>query len=381
MNKLFIKIGLIVSIITSSILGNGLGLSYASNSERSLVISAGVYDKPPIVNSDEMKPVHIASTTKLMTYLVIKDLVSSGKGSMEDPVTFSKKAAETDGSKLGLKEGEIAKAGTLLESVLIISANDSCIALAEHFAGNDKAFVKMMNDKAKELKLQSAIFYTPNGLEDENGNENTMTAHDLYTLSSHILKKYPEILEITSKQNLVIPEYNVNSPNTNNLLKTVPGVDGLKTGFTDTAGRCLIATGKKDPNSPRVLSVVMGADSEEQRDNMSADIMNTLMNEYSLITIFPKDKILGSGSLNNSKYLNLDLVPMEDISIFMRNDEQINTKIDMVQGLSFPINKGDVVGKLSISHGNITETYDLTVLEKFSVFKALKMMITNFFKK
>ncbi len=344
-----------------------------------ITLSAGSSDTGQIVvSSEDTRPVAIASTTKLMTYLVIKDLVASGKGSMEDPVVFDAEAAQTEGSRLGINEGDAAKAGTLLESVLIISANDSCVALAKHFGGSVEGFVKLMNQKAQDLGLSTAVFYTPNGLEDPNGNENTMSAHDLFMLSSYILNTYPEILEITSKTELVIPEYNFKEPNTNALLTTVPGVDGLKTGFTDRAGRCLVATGKKDADSPRVVSVLMGAESIEQRDSMSKDIMITLMNEYSTRTLFHKDKVLGREYINDSKYVYADLVPMEDINVFMRNDEDFMAEIEVIRDLSYPIEKGDKVGKISITHGASKNEFDLTVKEKISFFSAAKMWITGF---
>ncbi|MDO5707335.1 MAG: D-alanyl-D-alanine carboxypeptidase family protein [Andreesenia angusta] len=343
------------------------------------VVAGNLDNDEIVINYNGDNPVPIASTTKIMTYLVIKDLIAEGRGSLDDTLVFDEESLEVEGSKLDLVKGSKVRAETLLESILISSANDSCLVLAKHFGESIPNFVRLMNSKAKELGLEKAIFYTPNGLADTEGNENTMTSEELFTLSSHVIKKYPEILEITSKKELIIKEYDIKLENTNNLLGDVKGVDGLKTGFTDNAGRCLIATGKKSEKSNRILSVIMGAESVEDRDQKTIDIIDSLYNEYSSKILFNKNKTVGKKKINDSKYVEIDLVPKEDVSIFIKDNEEYKSDILIMKNLSYPIKKGDIIGKLIIEYGDTKKEFDLTTNNDISRLKAIQLWFKGFF--
>jgi serine-type D-Ala-D-Ala carboxypeptidase (penicillin-binding protein 5/6) len=322
----------------------------------------------------------IASTTKLMTYLVVKDEIASGRGNLKESITIDAEVASTGGSTFMLREGEEVSVELLLEAILIVSGNDACLAIAKHFGGSESGFVEMMNQKAKELGLENSTFYTSNGLPDKSGRENTMTAKELYKLSSHILGKYPEVIEITEKQRLVVESRGYAGSNTNPLLGVVKGIDGLKTGYTDKAGRCLVATGEQQDGN-RVIGIVMGAESEQARAEKSKELMNSIMDDYSRVSLYLKEESVGERSVDDSKHRRIELYPVEDVEVFLEKESEVpKQEIVMKEEIEFPIEPGDVVGKLRLNYGIVEKEVDLTVGEKISRFKLFRIGVSNFFK-
>lgn len=351
-------------------------LNYNTNA-----IIAGDYKTGDIVydyNGDE--ELAIASTTKLMTYLVVKDEIASGKGSLKDKVLIDAEVSSTGGSTFMLKEGEEVSVELLLEGILIVSGNDACLAIAKYFGGTEAGFVDMMNQKAKELGLTNSVFYTSNGLPDESDRENTMTARELYKLSSHILSKYPEVIAITEKPKLVVESRGYIGSNTNPLLGVVKGVDGLKTGYTDRAGRCLVATGEQQDGN-RVIGIVMGAESEQARAEKSEELMNGIMNSYSRVSLYLKGESVGERSVGDSEHRRIVLYPVEDVEVFLEKEAEVpKQEIIMKENIEFPIEPGDTVGTLQLSYGIVEKEVDLTVKEKISKFKLFRIGVSNFFK-
>lgn len=333
-----------------------------------------------VYNYNGEEKIAIASTTKLMTYLVVKDEIASGRGGLKDRIKVDSEVANTGGSSFQLKEGEQVKVEDLLEGILIVSGNDACLALAKHFGGSEAGFVKMMNQKAAELGLENSVFYTSNGLPDKDGNENTMTAIELYRLSAHILSRYPEIIDTTEKSKLVMEDRNFAGENTNPLLGAVKGVDGLKTGYTDRAGRCLVATAEQQDGN-RVIGIVMGASSEQSRLEKSERLMETLINKYSRISLYLKEETVGERSIGNSKHQRIELYPVEDVEVFLKKDDEVpKQEVVMNPDIELPIEPGDVVGTLHLSYGIVEKEVELTVNEKISRFKLIRIGISNFFK-
>lgn len=331
-------------------------------------------------NQNGAEEIAIASTTKLMTYLVVMDQIRAGKGKLEEKIKIDSEAVTVGGSTFSLKAGEEVEIETLLEAILIVSGNDACIALAKHFGESEAGFVKLMNEKAKELGLKNTVYYTPNGLPDPENRENTMTAEELFKLTAHILKKYPEITEITEKKQLIVENRNFIGENTNPLLDRVPGVDGLKTGFTNQAGRCLVATGvQADKN--RVIGVFMGALSDEIRAEASGAEMKLLLENYEKRRLYSKADLVSEEAISGSKYKKLALYPVEDVEVFMDKSEQnIKKEIVVNSDIETPIEPGDVVGKLKLDYGIVEKELDLTVNERISGFKLFRIGVANFFK-
>ena len=211
-------------------------------------------------DSDNMLPP--ASMTKIMTMLLIMEAIEEGTIKYEDMVTVSENAASMGGSQVFLEPGEEMSVDDLLKAIAIASGNDAAVAMAEHIGGTEQEFVKMMNAKAAELGLENTQFQNPNGLPEA---DHYSSAHDLAVMAKELLK-YENITSYTG----IYEDYLRKGTdkefwlvNTNKLVKFYPGVDGLKTGFTQEAKYGLTATAEK--NGMRVIAVVMGAETPKER--------------------------------------------------------------------------------------------------------------------
>jgi D-alanyl-D-alanine carboxypeptidase (penicillin-binding protein 5/6) len=305
-------------------------------------------------NTDEVVP--IASTTKIMTYLVAKEAIENGEVSKEDMVIVSQHAADTKGSSFGLVPGEEISFGTLIDIILIVSGNDAAVAIAEHVSGSEEAFVERMHETAERIGLTTAKFINPNGMpiDLEETDQNFMSTGDLFELARYIIKNYPEVIEITDRENLVLPERNYEKAATNPLLPENEIVDGFKTGYTDKAGLCLISTApvviQEDENmNRRVLSVVMGAKSHSDRENKSMDLLEYGMYEFSKENLISKDEAIDTIIIPNGKEMTLDVGTENDYYHIVKKGSEFKTVInyDKYENLA-PINTGDIVGEAEI---------------------------------
>ncbi|MGG3280392.1 D-alanyl-D-alanine carboxypeptidase family protein [Paenibacillus solani] len=223
-------------------------------------------------------PLPPASMSKLMTELVILDEIKTGKGSWDDEVKISDYATNVSGVKLALKSGDTLTVRELFQSITVYSANDAAVALAEHFAGSEEAFVRKMNAKAQEIGLSHGThFVNASGVENRTSNneewtsdgETVMTAADTAKLAAHLIKSHPDILNTSSKTQTKINGRNIYISNTNWMLPSLggpysyEGTDGLKTGYTASAGYCFTGTAEKQGS--RLIAVVMGTESREAR--------------------------------------------------------------------------------------------------------------------
>ncbi len=214
----------------------------------------------------------IASTTKIMTAIVALE-----KGDLDDEVEISKKAAWTNGSTIGVQTGQVYTLKELLYALLMSSANDAAVAIAEHIGGTVEGFAELMNSKAKSLGMEDSHFVTPHGLDTEN---QYSTAYDLAILTRYALNN-----EIFSRI-VATTDYRITGHglfNTNDLLAACPGVDGVKTGYTGKAGRCLVTTALRD--GMRVISVVLGSPTRSARAYASRDLLDFAFRNYKMYRI------------------------------------------------------------------------------------------------
>ena len=218
----------------------------------------------------------IASLSKLMSYLLVAERVETQQNRWDEAVSISQKAAEISWSADGivsLSPGASYPLEELTQAMMIASSNESAQALAEHIAGSEAAFVQRMNERAAELGLRSARFYTPHGLPDySDGNlpgkrQNAMSADDLFRLSAYLLKKFPALTEMTARQFITFEKLGFTTANSNPLVFNMPGVNGLKTGSTNRAGYCLVATlpVTVGDDTHTLVAVVLGAESADLR--------------------------------------------------------------------------------------------------------------------
>ena len=194
-------------------------------------------------NADE--PRAMASLSKLMTFLLTKEALDAGDISLDTKVKADKEAenlTSREYSALGVREGETYTVDELLKGLIAVSGNDCAYLLANTISVSEAGFAREMNEKAKELDLESQIYYNASGIETEDGYQNTSSARDLFKLSQYILKTYPEILDYAAIREVKDPLRDIDKKSTIPLMDEIKGVDGLKTGTTDEAGYCLVTT-------------------------------------------------------------------------------------------------------------------------------------------
>src|SRR3712207_4772807 len=241
-----------------------------TNSKQAIVVDMDsnriVYEK------NSMTPTAMASLSKMMTLLVTFDALKTRKVSLNDQVSIIASDVNREGTNMKLNNGDVIGLDVLLDSMMIISANDSALAVARHIGGDYQTFVEMMNSKAGEIGMVNTKFYNPNGLPifvEKDGQtvtyENTTTARDVMLLSKYLYENYErELTRITSKRRFVNTIKQIDEENTNPILSLLKEADGLKTGFTDKAGYCLAYSVKinRDANNEidnRLIGVSMGA--------------------------------------------------------------------------------------------------------------------------
>lgn len=337
------------------------------------------------------KPLPLASISKLMTYSILMDKVAEGKIKLDDEITISHNAAYTEGSYFGMDVGEKIKVSTLIDALLIISGNDVAVAIAEHIAGSEEEFVKMMNEKAKTLGLTSAVFINPHGLPEENvePDQNYMSIKDLYSFARYLLETYPQVLETTKKTELVIPERNFSRKSTNPLFGVVDGVDGLKTGYTDEAGICLVSTlpvkaQGDDSKDYRVIAIVMGAQTHPERIEKSQALLEHGRNDYIMQILSNKEEICDTIYVGNAKVETVNVYPKDDYQKLIKNGETVRTEKVYNEEIKAPIEKGTKIGEINYYIGNEKiETIDIEVredIEKANIFVRIFRFFKNLFK-
>ena len=214
-------------------------------------------------NADKSVP--IASMSKMMTMLLAEEALAAGRVSLTTPIKVTNAAYEIGGSQVWLDPKETFPLGELLKTVAIKSANDSAYLVGEYLGGGDiSVFIKAMNDRAQDLGMKNTRFYDAHGLGDNKGNHNLSSAHDLVLLAEHLIR-YPDVLRLSSTRMDSFRDGKMQLRNSNNLVfNRVPGVDGLKTGFTDESGFCVTITCER--GGRRLIGCVTGFKTSKQRD-------------------------------------------------------------------------------------------------------------------
>ena len=229
-------------------------------------------------NADESLPP--ASVTKIMTLLLVMEAIEQGKIKWDDTVTASAHACSMGGSQIYLKEGERMSVEDMIKSVVIASANDAALALAEHIAGSEQSFVKMMNDKALQLDMINTKFENTNGLDDTTLNHYT-SARDIAIMSRELIK-HEKILEYSSIWMDTIRNGEFGLTNTNRLVRFYKGCNGLKTGSTSKAGFCVSATAERDGMT--LICVIMGAENRDTRNQIATQLLDWGFANYGLFS-------------------------------------------------------------------------------------------------
>ncbi len=283
-----------------------------------------------------------ASVTKVMTLLLCMEEIASGKLKLDDMVTASAHATSMGGSQIYLKEGEQMSVEDMLKSVVIASANDAAVALAEHIAGSEEAFVKRMNERAASLGMKNTHFENTNGLDDTTQNH-LISALDIALMSREICK-YPKIFEYSSIWMDTIRNGAFGLTNTNRLIRFYKGATGLKTGSTSKAGFCISATAERDGMT--LIAVIMGAPNRDVRNESAKKLFDYGFANYALYSSpsFEHDPLRVTGGVRNECTLTAEpfyaLVSKADAS-------RIEAVMNLPESISAPVRTGDVVGSIS----------------------------------
>lgn len=295
-------------------------------------------------------PLSIASTTKLMSYLIFKEALDKGDWTFDTIITASRKDKRS-GSSYGIEPEKEYSVKELMTASLVISGNDATVLLARHLAGSEEKFTQMMNERAKELELTTAKFYNCTGLpvypQDV---QNQMSIRDLSKLSLYLLKKHKEILNFTSIEEIPIPNTEEFEKNTNPLLGIVKGADGLKTGYTKAAGRCLVWTVKCSNSKTRLLGINMGFKKLEERDRFIIDFAEYSKKNYAKdVWVSKKMPIVLYVRESKEKFL----ICHPDRNFEARRKDSKNFKRSLrINENKYPFKEGEVVGKVFVKDKN-----------------------------
>ena len=302
-----------------------------------------------------------ASMTKIMTLLLTMEALESGKITLDDKVTISKKASGMGGTQIFVKEGSKVDVLTLIKGIAIASANDAAVAIAEYIGGTLDSFVAMMNEKANKLGCNNTSFKNPHGLDEK---DHYTTAYDLSLIARELLK-YPFALKITSTYEDYIKVSGENHwlVNTNKLIRFYTGIDGLKTGYTDNAGYCLTATMEK--NNMRLISIVMKEDSKENRNNDTISMLEYGFANYGSENVLNKNKFKESMIIDNAYNRKVNYYLNSDVNIITnKGKKNVNYTIDKVlYNVKAPLKKNDKVGVIKLRYDGKVYNYDLIVKE------------------
>lgn len=283
----------------------------------------------------------MASTTKIMTAVVA---LEKREGALEGEVKISPSAAGVEGSSMYLREGEVMSLKDLIYGLMLSSGNDAAIAVAEEIAGSEEEFVKMMNDKAKELEMNDTHFSNPNGLPDE---EHYSTAADMAKLCAYAMKN-PKFATVVSTQNYRIDREGTAYPrelsNHNRLLKMYEGCVGVKTGYTKAAGRCLVSCAKR--NGMMLICVTLN-DPNDWEDHMR--LFDYGFENYTYTKIADSTKPLWGAVVGGAEVGAVPLYPQEDLYYPLSKGEGFSQEMQVYPEISAPLQKGEICGRLTVS--------------------------------
>jgi D-alanyl-D-alanine carboxypeptidase (penicillin-binding protein 5/6) len=294
-------------------------------------------------NSSERLPP--ASLTKMMTAYIVERELDEGRIAMGDMVPISVTAWQTGGSRTFVREGTSVTVEDLLRGVVIQSGNDASVALAEFVAGSEGAFVDIMNQQAELLGMTNTNFENATGLPSSN---HYSTAHDLALLAQATINDYPETYPIYAEKQFTFN--NIRQPNRNSLLWRDNSVDGLKTGHTEEAGYCLVASAKRDDT--RFIAVVMGARSAESRSQEVQKMLNYGFRYYQSERLFSAGQELIKSPVWGGAVNALPVGVFEDVYVTISRGarNQLESVIDLDSVVRAPVSAGDELGRIKVSY-------------------------------
>lgn len=291
---------------------------------------------------DRLRP---ASVTKVMTILLIAEAIDSGEIGFDDIVTTSTYASSMGGSQIFLKEGETMTVRDMLKAIVVSSANDAAVAMAEHLCGSESAFTDKMNSRAQELGMVNTTFLNCTGLLDQP--EHLTTAEDIAIMSRELIK-HDWIKEYTTIWMDTVRGGEFGLSNTNKLIYYYSGATGLKTGFTSSAGYCLSATAMRD--GVEYIAVVMNCETSQDRFESAKALLSYAFATYTLTDAAPEEELC---PVPVEMGKELQVIPIlsggEKILVEKSGLAALKKTAELEEGLKAPVKKGQVIGKLTVS--------------------------------
>ena len=366
---------LILFFITSNV----YALDLAKNAKSTILIESStgeiIYER----NADEkLAP---ASMTKMMSLILIMEAIENGNIKLDQIVTVSENASKMGGSQIYLEANEKMSVDDLLKGICMASANDAVVALAETIYGSESEFVNEMNKKSKKLGLTNTNFMNATGLDEEN---HYSSARDMALIARELIK-HDKVLDYSSRYEDYLRE-NTNKKfwlvNTNKLIKTYEGMDGLKTGYTESAGYCLTATAKR--NNMRLIGVVMKEESSNIRNSDMTELLNYGFSLYKVKNLLKKNKVVSTYEDNKSSKVKNDVIVKEDINILNKKnskERKVSYKIKLDKK-SLPIEKDSKIGTLEVIENNKviykTNVYSKDKIKRANIFELYLRNIKDF---
>lgn len=336
-----------------------------------------------IFEKNSHEKLHPASMTKMMSMLLIIEAIENGVISWDEMVTVSENASSMGGSQILLEVGEQMSVEDLFKGIAVASGNDAVVAMAEKIGGTEAIFVDMMNKKVEELGLVDTHFENPHGLDSDN---HYSSAYDMAMIGKELVK-HEKVLEFTKiyedylRQNT---DRKIWLVNTNKLVRFYDGVDGLKTGYTASAGYCLTATAKR--GNSRFIAVVMGESDSKTRNQEISQMLDYAFAQYEVEIMLSKDSVIKTVEVEKGKDKFVDLVPLYEVSFLNKkgaNKKNATYEIS-VDKIKAPVKNGDVVGNLIIKEDeNIIREVPITVketVEKCNLLELYLRHLTDIFK-
>lgn len=329
-------------------------------------------------NGDEQTP--MASTTKIMTAIVAIE-----NSNLDDTITIESTAEGTGGSRLGLKKGDKITVRDLLYGLMLRSGNDAAVALAIHISGSIEGFANLMNEKAAELELINTHFVVPHGLDTD---DHYTTAYELAKITDYALN-IEELKDIvgTKSYTITISGKSKTISNTNELLGNLSGVYGVKTGFTNGAGRCLVTACKRDELD--IITVIIGADTKKERTTDSIKLIEYANDNYEVINIKEKieeefkewqninqGRIVVNKAVESNIELEFEQLEYEKMAIKSAQIDNIKIEINAIYYFEAPVEKGTVIGSIEI----ILEDETIEMLDIYSAKEMKKKDVIDYMK-
>lgn len=329
-------------------------------------------------NADE--PLPPASLTKIMTsYIAIEEIIN-GHLTLDTPVHISEKAWRMEGSKTFVGVDTMVRAEDLLRGIIIQSGNDASVAIAEHIAGSEEAFADMMNQYAEVMGMQQSFFMNSSGLDTELY-YNTMSARDLSIIARETVVKHKDFYPMYAEREFT---YNgITQSNRNSLLFRDRNVDGLKTGWTDAAGYCLVASAERD--GMRLISVVMGTESTEARAIETQKLFTYGFRYFETHQLYSEGQVLANVPVWSGKESALDLGVTEDVFVTIPRGqgENLTAALDVEEAVTAPLENGQLMGVVNVTLDSDLiyrgDVIAMQAVEQGSLFKRFMDWLTLFF--